>query len=67
MAALRTIAAKNMNVAQTEAYIEALLQKKEPKGPQRRPSFIIKDVRLFLNSINHSMEVMRRSGVVMET
>ena len=40
-----------------------LLQKKEPKGPQRRPSFIIKDVRLFLNSINHSMEVMRRSGV----
>ena len=63
MAALRTIAAKNMNVAQTEAYIEALLQKKEPKGPQRRPSFIIKDVRLFLNSINHSMEVMRRSGV----
>ena len=63
MAALQAIAEKHMNVAQAEAYIEALLQKKEAAPPPRRPNFIIKDVRLFLNSINHSMEIMRRAGV----
>ena len=63
MAALQAIAEKHMNVAQAEAYIEVLLQKKEAAPPPRRPNFIIKDVRLFLNSINHSMEIMRRAGV----
>lgn len=58
---LQKVIEKQMNVAQTETYIEQLLQG-TPKKP-RRPNFIIKDVRLFLNSINHSMEVMRRAGV----
>ena len=61
-AALRHIAQRHLNVAQTEAYIESLLQKKAAP-PRRAQGFIIKDVRLFLNSINHSMEIMRRSGV----
>ena len=51
-----------MNVAQTEAYIETLLRRRAaPRG--RRPSFIIKDVRLFLNAVDHNMEIMRRAGV----
>lgn len=58
---LQAIIARSMNVAQTEAYIEQLLQGAPRRT--RKPSFIIKDVRLFLNSINHSMEVMRRAGV----
>ena len=62
-AALRAVIARQMNVAQTEAYIESLLQKQAGPVRGRKPSFIIKDVRLFLNSINHSMEIMRRSGV----
>ena len=62
-AALRAVIARQMNVAQTEAYIEGLLQKQAGPVRGRKPSFIIKDVRLFLNSINHSMEIMRRSGV----
>lgn len=62
LSALRVIVAKGMNVAQAEGYIEALLQQ-QPQTKPRRPSFIIKDVRLFLNSINHSMDVMRRAGV----
>ena len=49
-------------MAQTEGYIESLLQS-APRTKPRRPSFIIKDVRLFLNSINHSMDIMRRAGV----
>lgn len=62
LAALRAIAARNLNVAQAEEYIESLLRQ-APRAKPRRPSFIIKDVRLFLNSINHSMDVMRRAGV----
>ena len=62
-AALEVITRRSMNVAQTEEYIESLLQAAQPKSKSRRPSFIIKDVRLFLNSINHSMDVMRRAGV----
>ncbi len=62
LSALRVITAKGMNVAQTEGYIESLLQS-APRTKPRRPSFIIKDVRLFLNSINHSMDIMRRAGV----
>ena len=60
---LKILIQKHMNVAQTEEYIEHLLQKQETKPKGRKPSFIIKDVRLFLNTINHSMDVMRRSGV----
>ena len=62
-AALEVILQRSMNVAQTEEYIESFLQADQPKAKPRRPSFIIKDVRLFLNSINHSMDVMRRAGV----
>ena len=62
-AALEVILQRSMNVAQTEEYIESCLQAAQPKAKPRRPSFIIKDVRLFLNSINHSMDVMRRAGV----
>lgn len=62
MTALRTIVEKQMNVAKTEEYIDKLLEKKHII-PQKKPNFIIKDVRLFLNSISHSVDVMRRSGV----
>ena len=62
-AALEVILQRSMNVAQTVEYIESFLQAAQPKAKPRRPSFIIKDVRLFLNSINHSMDVMRRAGV----
>ena len=33
------------------------------KAPPRRPVYIIKDVRLFLNSVSRGMETIRRAGV----
>lgn len=47
-------------VARTEQYVEELLQPKEKKV--RRP-FILQDVRFFLNTLDHSLAVMRASGV----
>ena len=31
--------------------------------PRRRPTFVIKDVRLFLNTIARSLDIMRSAGV----
>ena len=61
--AARTIGERGLNVAQTEAYVESLLAGIQKQEPQRRPTYIVKDVRLFLNSIRHGVDVMRRSGV----
>lgn len=63
MQALRYIIAHKLNVAQTEEYIEEQLQKVQTKAPRGRTTYIIKDVRLFLNSLNRSMSLMRQAGV----
>ena len=65
--ALETILERDLTVAGTEAYIESLLAappaEPETPAPGRRRSFILKDVRLFLNSLNHSVEVMKQGGI----
>ena len=63
LAAVRHIGEKGLNVAQTEVYIESLLQREEKTAPTRRPLYVIKDVRLFLNSVSRGMETIRRAGV----
>ena len=57
------ITARSLNVAQTESYIERLLTQTRPAPPPCRATYIIKDVRLFLNSIDRSFQLMRQSGV----
>ena len=63
LAALEHIAARGLNVAQTESYIEHLLEQAEPVPPAKSPTYIIKDVRLFLNSIDRGLQMMRQGGV----
>ena len=63
LAAAKTIIARRMNVAQTEEYIESLLREIQATPPRRRPTFILKDVRLFLNSLDRSLTIMRSAGV----
>jgi len=63
LAALRHIGKQHLNVAQTEEYIEKLIQTAQATPPAKRPSYIIKDVRLFLNSIRRSVEIMQQAGV----
>ena len=63
LAALGHIADKHLNVAQTEQYIEKRLAALQSTAPKRRRTFILKDVRLFLNSLERGMGLMRRSGV----
>ena len=64
--ALAVIAKENLNVAQSEALIEKMLREKEITPPQKRVNYIIKDVRIFLNSIDRSLRLMRQAGVAAE-
>ena len=58
----RQIVAHDLTVAQTEAVVEGLLAS-QPSPPKKRPTFIVKDVRLFLNTITRSLDLMRSAGV----
>lgn len=57
------IAKRQLNVEQTEKYIDELLREIQTVPPKGRTTYIIKDVRLFLNSVNRGLDMMRRSGV----
>ena len=60
--ALAKIVEKDMNVAAAEAYIDSLLAESVP-APEQKRSFLMKDVRLFLNSVSRSLELMKQGGV----
>lgn len=62
-AALSYIIAQELNVAQTDAYIDRLVTPQEEQPQRKRPSIYIKDIRLFLNSLNRGLETMKRSGL----
>lgn len=54
---------RGMNVAQAEAYVEKLLRSAQVTPPRGRSTYIIKDVRLFLNSVDRGLHLMRQAGV----
>ena len=58
---------EKLTVAQTEALVEHLLPPahEAPAPPARRPRrvFVVKDVRLFLNTLNRGVALMRSAGV----
>ena len=62
-AALRKIIEKDMTVAAAESYVDELLAEKEESGGTAKRTFVMKDVRLFLNSVSRSFELMRQGGV----
>ena len=63
LTALRYIADHQLNVAQTEQYIERRLAALQATPPAGRRTFILKDVRLFLNSVDHGLRLIRSAGV----
>jgi len=64
--ALEYIAANSLTVAATEEYIEALVAApaaEPPDKPEPRRTLILKDVRVFLNSLNRSLDLMKQGGI----
>ena len=60
--AARQAVGQSLTVAQTEALVERMLAQ-SPSRQHKRPTFIVKDVRLFLNTITRSLDLMRSAGV----
>ena len=54
---------RSEDVERQKAAVEAALSAPPPKKQQRRPTFVVKDVRLFLNTITRSLDLMRSAGV----
>ena len=67
LTALRQAAAKHWNVAQTEQYVERRLSALQSPPPAGRRTYIIKDVRLFLNSVDRGIRLIRDAGVDAQT
>ena len=64
--AVEYVAAHDLNVQQTEEYMEALLAPQEPPAPSPSRIFVVKDVRLFLNSISRAITLMKDAGIKAE-
>ncbi len=62
-AALEYIIAHNLNVAQTEAYIERVLAEAKEKRAKRKIKGAIGDLRLFYNSLDRALDIMRGAGM----
>ena len=60
--ALSEIEKHNYNVEETERLVEAIKNPREPVNEGKRLS-VIKDIRIFFNTINNAIDLMRRSGI----
>jgi ParB family chromosome partitioning protein len=67
-AALAQFIAQDMNVAAAESYVEDLLNAPEPESEEapegeKQRTFILKDVRVFLNSLTRNLALMKQGGI----
>lgn len=68
-AALHEMIGQQMNVQAAEAYVEELLAAPpEEESPEllqsrRRTMFVLKDVRVFLNTLAHGLDMMKQGGI----
>lgn len=59
LACIEQIRSRSLNVAGTERLIDAYLSKKIRK----KPTIFVKDIRLFVNTINKAVDVMQTAGI----
>lgn len=65
-AALDIIIQRSLNVAQTEHFIQELISPATRRHEQKITP-LIRDVRLFLNTVNRALHTMRSSGIAAES
>jgi ParB family chromosome partitioning protein len=68
MAVFEQIVRRGLNVAATEELVDSYLAKKSDKPREtNKPLYVIKDVRIFLNTLSRSMMLMKQSGIQAES
>ena len=65
--ALGHIIKAHLSVAQTDQYIDKRLAELQTTPPSGRRTFILKDVRLFLNSLDRGLRLVREAGIGAES
>ena len=63
LSAARRFVSAGLNVAQAERYVDHRLEILQSTPPAGRRAYIIKDVRLFLNSVDRGLRLIRDAGV----
>lgn len=61
--AARHVIANGLTVAATERYVEDRLTGTPPGKKKRKPTVLLRDVRLFLNTIDRSVSLMKTAGI----
>ena len=67
--AIQYIVAERLNVGESESYIESLLTA-VPEKPPSKPAtrlFVVKDLRIFMNTITKAVSTMRLAGIEVDT
>ena len=68
-AALQEMIGQHMNVSSAEAYVDELLtappvvEMPEELQSRRKTMFVLKDVRIFLNTLAHGLDMMKQGGI----
>lgn len=67
MQVLKIFAERQLNVASAEEYVESILcaaeRRVQTAPPEIRQKIIVKDIRLFYNSIDHAVDVIKKCGI----
>lgn len=61
---LRRVIGERLTVAQTERLVEYVLAERVRRKPAKP---LIRDVRVFFNTVNHALDIMRRGGIPAES
>ena len=61
MAVIRSVAMRGLTVAATEEYVDAVLNELAQGRTKRK--YVIKDMRLFYNSIDKAVDLLKNAGI----
>ncbi len=63
--AAQTVVEESLTVLRTEELVEELIHPtvSPPPKPRKKPTFLIKDVRFFLNTVSRGLNMMKTAGV----
>ncbi len=59
---LRTVIERKLNVSKTEELVTEAVKPKTTRGKAKR-TFVAKDIRLFINTIDHAVDAMKTAGI----
>lgn len=64
LAVVEEIVKREMNVARTEQYIDRLLEERtQPEQKRALGKFVLRDVRIFLNTVEHNLDLIKNAGI----